>query len=346
MIYLLIGFIIIIIAYLEVIENSPAFSRYSILLISLTLILFAGLRHNVGTDWEAYYNVYKYRDVGFIEMGYMFLNNTFSDFKLPYNIFLLTINSISIILVYKFIYKNSYLLVIPILIFYSDLYIYFNLSGIRQAIAIAITCYSITFAIEKRRAKFLMLTLLASLFHITSLIFVLAYYIPKSKIKTKHLLLTLCLFYVTFLAINNISFFNNENLLKKILWYTSFQENPPDLFTLYIIGTIKRFIVVGLIILFGNNLLKKNNNRYFFNIYLFGLIIYLSSYMLSPDIGVRISSYFIIFEIILVGNLIYTTKRISNRLIIVTIFSIVSLYKLIGIMNDNSYNYSTLLNFF
>lgn len=343
MIYLFIGFIIIIIAFLEIIENSPAFSRYSILLISVTLILFAGLRHNVGTDWEAYYIVYKYRDISFIEMGYMFLNNTFSDLKLPYNIFLLTINSISIILIYKFIYKNSYLLVIPILIFYSDLYLYFNLSGIRQAIAIAITCYSVTFAIEKKRSKFLMLTFLASLFHITSLIFVLTYYIPKSKIKTKHLLLTLCLFYVAFLAINNISLLNNENLLKKIMWYTTFQEKSTNLFTLFTIGAIKRFVVVVLIILFGNNLLKKNNNRYFFNIYLFGLVIYLSSYMLSPDIGVRMSSYFTIFEIILIGNLIFNLKKISNKILIASIFSIVSIYKLLGYMNEEAFNYNSII---
>jgi len=343
LIYLFIGLIIIIIAYLEVINNSPAFSRYSILLISLTLILFAGLRHNVGSDWEAYYNVYKYRDVSFIEMGYMFLNNTFSDFKLPYNIFLLTINSISIILIYKFIYKNSYLLVIPILIFYSELYIYFNLSGIRQAIAISITCYSITFAIEKKRAKFVILILLASLFHFTALIFVLAYYIPKSKIKTKHLLITLCLLYFAFMGINNISFFNNENLLKKVMWYTSYQENSSNLVTLYIIGTIKRFIVVGLIILFGNNLLKKNNNRYFYNIYLFGLIIYLSSYMLSPDIGTRISSYFTIFEIILVGNLIFNKSSNRKKIFIVTVYSFISLYKLFGYMNEEAFNYNSII---
>ena len=127
------------------------------------------------------------------------------------------------------------------------------------------------------------------------------------------------------------------------MWYTSFQENAPNIFTLYIIGTIKRLIVVGLIILFGNNLLKKNNNRYFFNIYLFGLIIYLSSYMLSPDIGTRISSYFTIFEIILVGNLIFNLKKISNKIVIVSIYSVVSIYKLFGYANTESFDYNSIL---
>ena len=67
--------------------------------------------------------------------------------------------------------------------------------------------------------------------------------------------------------------------------------------------------------------------------------------MISPDIGVRLSSYFLILEIILVGNMIwYSSPR--NSLLILSIVSVVAIYKIFGYSSDETYIYKTIINFY
>ncbi|WP_197286279.1 EpsG family protein [Pedobacter sp. PACM 27299] len=332
-------------AYIEVIVKDKEFSRNSLSFVCIVMWLLAGLRYKVGADWNSYFEFYQ-ETTDAVEIGYATLNNVFSKLSVPYNVFLLFINGISLILMYIFLRKHSLVLVIGMLIFYSDLFLYFNLSGIRQAIATAITCYSITYAINRQFVKFSLLVVLASCFHLTALVFFAAYFLPRKKFSTFQLLFFAGGFLSFSFFINYFSELITLYTMKNAEFYLTQQVKSENLLGLFYVGIAKRLIIVGLIFGFGRKIINNGNFRYFFNIYLFGLAIYLTSYMISPDIGVRLSSYFITFEMVIAGNLLYFTKSRNTRLLIVTIFFAVVMYKLLGYSKDETYVYHSIIDLF
>lgn len=309
------------------------------------MILFAGLRDNVGTDWNNYFEFYK-NTTNRLEIGYGTLNNLSSNLSIPYNVFLLFVNGVSLTLMYFFLRKNSIFMVIGSLLFFSNLYLYLNLSGIRQAIAISITCFSITYAVNKQFGKFALLVLIASSFHFTAITFIVAYFLPRNKLNYRHVIYFTSAFVIVFLFLEYITDWITLYTTTDANFYVNLQEKSNSLLQSFYIGIAIRSAIVVMVFVFGKYLIQSPDFRYFLNIYLFGFAIYLSTYMVSPDIGVRLSSYFTIFDLIIAGNLIYVVQRKSNRIVIVTIFSAIALYKLFGYMNNEYYNYKMILEFF
>ncbi len=345
MIYLTFGIIIIILSYAEVIIQSRIFSRYSLAIIFIALVLLAGLRYEVGTDWYAYLTFYQdIREAEKIEYGYEFINNLFSNMSIPYTFFLLFINSISLLLIYLFIRQNSIFVIIGALLFFSDLYLYLNLSGVRQAIAISITCLSINYAIKRQFSKFIIIVFTASLFHLSALVFCIAYFIPRTLIKVKDFLILFIFLIIGYYFLQEISDFITVNTQKNANYYLANNNEEYNLFWYYLIGIFKRLAIIIVFILLKYYKKSSNkNSQYFFNIYLFGFVIYVATFMLSPDVGVRISSYFTIFEIALVGNFVYMSEKKINKILIVSLFSIFSFYKIMGYMNNEFYIYKFIL---
>lgn len=312
-------------------------------LVGFIMILFAGLRFEVGTDWAAY--AWFYRDtVNNVEIGYAFVNNTFSNLGINYNVFLMFLNTVSILLVYFAFKKNARLLVIAFLIFFSDLYLYFNLSGIRQAIAISITLYSVTYALERKFLKFLLCVILAACFHVTSAVFLLAYFIPRYNFKLKHYLLIVGILVLFSTGVYSLVNVFTGMLAYKIKFYLELQEQVENIQSLFIIGIAKRLIIILLVIFFGQKLLKEERTIYFFNLYLVGMGIYLSTFLISPDIGVRLASYFLIFDVLLASNLIFVNTDFPRRLVILVLLSTMAIYKISTYTQQKPYLYNSIFS--
>jgi hypothetical protein len=94
---------------------------------------------------------------------------------------------------------------------------------------------------------------------------------------------------------------------------------------------------------YGERLLEDKKGIYFFNLYIIGYVMYFSTYLISPDIGTRLSGYFLIFEIFLAGNLLLFNKKLTSRLIITTVFSLQALYKITTYMSNEYYTYHSIL---
>lgn len=350
MIYLLIGIMIIYLSYIEAIIKSRNFSHVSLISITIILILFAGLRDEVGTDWASYFNFYKYSSkhiqTGRVEIGWAIINNFFSSLSMPYNIFLLFINGLSLTLMCFFFKKNSIFMVIGLLLFFSNLYLYYNLSGHRQALAISITCFSLTYAINRQFGIFALLILIASSFHLTAIVFIVAYFLPRNKLNSRHIIIFAIAFLILTFFLESISDWITLKTIKNANFYLNIHEKSEAILQLYYIGIIARSVIIFIILVFGRAILQNRDSRYIFNLYLFGFAIYLSFYMISPDLGVRISSYFTIVEIILASKLVYFVQRRTKRIAIATIFSIVAVYKLFGYINSDYYTYKSIVELF
>lgn len=346
MIYLFLGAIFILFSLMEIIKYKKWFSAFFLVIFCVVLVLFAALRDGsvVGTDSPQYFLNYKY-NFWETEFGYQYLNLFFSNsLQIHYNFFLLFLNGISLFLIGKYIKLNSVYYILPLFIFYSDLYLYFNISGVRQAMALSFVCFSMYYAFNKNLKLFLLFVFFASLFHVSSLVFLFAYFIPQVKLKFKQILFI-------FIGLILIAFVGNflstkfEYLTKKADYYTKYQEQSENIQMAYTIGILKRSIIIILALIYKKYLFSDKKFLYFFNLYFLGFLIFISTYLISPDFGVRFSVYYTINESILVGLMLFMVKDIRQRLIIVIVFSLVCLYKLYGYSEIEYYNYKSIIDY-
>ncbi|WP_026672877.1 EpsG family protein [Alkalihalobacterium bogoriense] len=94
---------------------------------------------------------------------------------------LVTISLIVALCVSIFIYRYSVSPILSFTMFITLRYFSFTLSGLRQGVALGLVLLSIKYIKEEKLLKFILLVCFASLFHLSALVFLIAY--PLSKIK-------------------------------------------------------------------------------------------------------------------------------------------------------------------
>ena len=341
MIYNIIACFFLILSLIEVIKYNKLYSYIIVGLFAVVMILFAGLRDgsSVGTDSRAYFFNYRYPFDYPVEYGYKYLAIFFSKMlDANYNLFLLVVNALSLSLITASIKKNSYFLVFPLLIYFSDFYLYYNFSGVRQALALAFSSFAIYYGMQRNYKVFFILLLCAMSFHISAIAFALAIIVPKKTLTIRNYVYLVLLALIGFGAIGYV-IEHNEYLSYKFKYYSEIQENADNIVSLYIVGILKRSIVLILIFLFGKDLFRNERFVYLFNLYLLGFIIYIATYLISPDFGVRFSTYYTIIDMFLVGNMLYLCKKPYQKITIFLVISLMILYKINTYAILDSYTY-------
>lgn len=341
--YFILASLLILLSVIEFIDKSTLYKRIALFIGAFAMVLFAGLRYQVGTDWDAYFLNYKLQQWD-TEWGYKYLNLFFSKYlQAPFNLLLITINLVSLYLISKYIKNLSGSYIIALLIFYSDLFMYYNLSGMRQAIATSFTCFALIFAVKKQMKMFLFFIVVACLFHVTSVVFLAVYFLPRKSLSFKNLILISLSFVIVIFVFNNY-IQAIDYLSKKSEFYIEIQENDDNLLFLFAIGLARRSVIIIVFLLLYDKLKHIPNLIYYFNIYLIGFIIYASLYLVSPDFGVRFSSYYTIVDMILIGNIIYFIKSKPVKAFLFILFVCLSLYKVSVYAGEKTYEYDTILN--
>lgn len=343
MLYFIVFFFIFLVNFLTLTPKSD--KKIGVLIVSIILTLFASLRKGVGTDWDAYYDFYIY-GVENVEIGYAFINNFFADHEISFFFFLLVINLFSIRLISKSALEFSLIPIFSLLIYYSDAYLYFNFSGMRQAIAMSLTTFALIYSFGDKRNKYLFfsLILLAMSFHITAIIFAIAYFIPQRKFTKKEVFfLSIAFSFFSSLVFLSSSFLTGI-FATKAAFYLEHQEQAQNIHSLFIVGLLRRLITIILIFFFARKVIFKNQiSSYLFNLYLIGFGIFTTTYLISPDIGVRMSIYFTVLEMFLLANLIYLVKRTDIKFSLYLIVIAVSIYKLYTYTLLPAYEYQSIL---
>jgi hypothetical protein len=354
MIYICIASLIGILSFVEITSKTHRVygRKLALVFVFITLLLTASLRFEVGDDWHSYIGFYTDRDLSQnVEFGYRLINDFFSDLGLPYNLFLLLINSVALFFTYKFIYLNAKSKQIGLLIFFYDIFFYLYLSGFRQAIALSVICIGFSYAFEKRLLKYLLVVLLASTFHKSALIALPIYFIPRNSFILysifKSIKFYLVLFVIIFISYVPVEFFLElieDSFFKNINYYLLSHYKAENIEMAYVIGLVKRSIAIFFYILYRRYLPRDNLTHYFFNVYLIGFLIFLGFYLLSPDLATRLSLYFTIFEILIIGNLVYYIPRFKDKFLVFITYIAVTAIKLFDYMNRDSYQYHSILS--
>lgn len=272
-----------------------SFKRNSFWMPLIVLSLFAGVRSSqVGTDSGAYtrrfrsgLNIDYFQPEKGIEIGYEAYE--YLILKFTHNYFwLFFLSSLIIIYCYLIIIKKysiNYRLSIFLFITLGIYTFFFN--GLRQGLAMAIFSLSLPFLLEKRFLYYLIICLIASLFHNTALIMIPFYFLVNLRIKPLYKIVATFLgslisskFLVSYIASTN----------ERYEGYSKVSENSGGFLTLGFYTLILLFI--GYIIYYFK--INDKNTLKMYNFYSLGVVFIIPIALLgtNPSGPQRLLTYF------------------------------------------------------
>ena len=244
-------------------KDESKYNKALFVVSSIVVVLILGLRHpSMGNDlryqssngylgafdsivsypWSKIWNI----KVLNYERGYIIYNKLVGFLGADRQMFLFVTAAVSIVPIMYYLSKNSKNMLLSIIIYLGLPVFLMCFSGLRQSIAIGITSLSMVCIKDKSLVKFVLLVLLASTFHSTAIVFLVAYPLYHIKISNKWDAISIISIPVVYIL--RVPLFN---IISRLLKDNAKMEDTGAL-TLFIIFAL---IYVGLVIL------NKKQNR-------------------------------------------------------------------------------------
>lgn len=289
--------------------------KYFVVSASIILFLYAALRaHNLQIDIPRYVDYYEeYAKLSFDEIMELFDSEQKDPFYYVFSwLFSRIFKNVQwwlafVALAYIFavgliIYKESESPVLSFLAFLSLAYFEFSLSGLRQTLALSLTLLSY-FGIKNRKWKqFLILVLLASLFHRSALIFLIVYPIANTKVGKIHWMLALIVGVIFLVGESSV-----RSFMEKYLVDTQYEGYIERTVGLSMAGFIIQLVIFVFCYVYYPVVSKKYEHaNILYNLAFIGLLFQLFSSMIAEVF--RISMYFSFFNAILIPMVITAEK--------------------------------------
>lgn len=334
MFYLFVFTLLIFFSFLEVIHLSKKTLSNLHIFVGVMFVLIAGLRYETGVDWRAYQYTFdnmpaldqafytkNLSEVFFsLDLGYALLNSVIKMLGGGIQTLFFVVSLASTILLIKNLrYYTEYVLT-GLLIYYSFFFFVFDLSGLRQGLAMQIFFYALKYIGEKNFKKFILCLLIATSIHWTAFLLLYLYFFIKNKasVKLTLMIFTIALFVFTFqirwlgtILDNLLNQLNFAPLLAaKFLAYTTSEIfSVPRGWDLY---SVFNFIRMALVIFLSNHFktkLEVNIKQYavFYNLVLIEVVLFFCFFEFT-EISERLRFYFFLAEIVLISNLVFCFK--------------------------------------
>lgn len=356
MIYVLITSLLFFFALYTIVFENQLVERSLFLISSLILITFSSLRWYTGTDWGnylAFFHEASSPTNAFLkyayEPGFTYFNIFFNRLSPYINVMFLFEALMIAWFKYRYLVKATFYPMICLFIFWctflADTFV------TRQQIAMLICFISIQFVLKSQFRRFLILVIVASLFHISALFFILTYFLYKEPDSNKNRRLQILhALFVFSLGLSLVPSFSNQfnELLSSVFKFIPYLNFKIEMYNLHrelysemvsfkttILGYIKRVVFLPVFYYIYLQFKKKQINFHGINInnlyylmyvsWLFGVIIY---FLLNRSLPVfnRISVYFTQFEFMMLTYLfIFFSKQ--NRFFIFSMLSLFLFYR-------------------
>ena len=286
----------------------------NILVLFVTIV--AVLRYNVGYDYKTYYQIISNGNHELIYLLFSPLSALFAEIAVYFNspqLLFVLFGIPTYALILSSLKKNSLIYSVSVIMFIC--LCYFNtLSIIRQALAVAITFYGYSYVKERKFFRYLILVVLASLFHTSAIVALAIYWLPIIQFNK------LILAAVAIIALKPLAF-SAMSLLGIYDYYLSNDVHIAG-------GSLIIFFTFTLYAFCLYLWLQKKdmNNRGLMNIVTIGMLCYV---FFGPHLGSRASLYFEIYLYILLPNLV-SRLVVSHKkyVIIIASYTFVCFYLL------------------
>lgn len=268
------------------------------------MVLIGGFRDRIGWDYDGYVNWYTNgtRDDG-LEFGFLVIMKVFRYFNLSYYFLFFFISFLTYFFTYLGIrkYTKNYCLPLVISVLVPIIFIG-SFSMIRQSLSIAIAFYAFNHLLERKYISYISLMMAGMSIHYSCLIpFVVFFILYKwgEFVRVRHLYILMGLTFVIgqIGIIHWLSFFLKDSHYH---YYVSSQySSPVSLFKV----VAKNLIFLFVIYYYDMNRLQYSNQKYLLQLYVCS-ILFLNLFSESTNLT-RVSFYFIIFEIIVVSEIMH-----------------------------------------
>lgn len=317
LIYLLLGTIPMILGLVNPCLNYD--NRYKIrymLTCGVIITIILGLRDpSLGsTDTQNYIYMFKsaiscenwsdFFSVDSVEYGFQYFLWVLSRvFENPQMLLVIT-SAIYISSVFYYIYKNSLNITMSIVLYVTICGMFFQLQGMRQAVAMSICLYAYELLMKEKNIRFFILMGIAYLFHQTAIVFIVVFVISKLKFKISHILLVMCALFL-FLEISDRVVYIANTIFEKNYGLAAQGGG--------FVNVIVYFIVIFLALLYERHIYYSNlRERTGFFMLLIGCACYVMRY-LAALAAERISFYFIFSQLIILPNSIESISDERDR---------------------------------
>ena len=359
MIYLIILFIMFILAFLNISDERifPKYEKILLILLFIFLFIFAAFRYDTGYDFNSYKQIFD--NLNFnkifltdIEIGFSTVVCCIKALGLGYQWLILLIASISLLFKYKAIEKYSIYPFVSLMIYFSSNFIIQDFGQMRQGLAVALALYSIQYIKDQKLIKFLSIIFIAIMFHYSAIVFVPLYWLSKLDLNLKAIIsilgISIALFIIMKTGIIEYILYNiikSQFLINKYIAYTSKGGY---------LGFLKLTFIfrVGIFILFYLLKDKIKPNCKYYNVLATGYLLSIFMYIaFNSNVGLatRGSIYFKMLEIFIIPQIIYAVKDkiiVFNLLFIFYLLTFKDLFFEVSSFKNNFIPYkSTIMEF-
>ena len=320
--YLLLSFFILTIATLSFIVTNTCsitykhpINNYLVFILFFTLILICSFRINSGFDYISYLEIFTGVNNLKIEPLYSLIQ-FFTRLTESFSFHLLVISTLAVSTKIIFFYKSNLgNICYALFLYFLLLFLNADMGVLRQGVSIGFIALSAIYYNENKHIKAFAFISIASLFHISAIIF-----------------------YPVFYLLRKIKVYNAKNILIYLLisfalMYFFISLSPPlKLFILnnggkystYALNNDSAGLTLGILLkslmlfVFYKFLLKNkyhtNLDIVIFKLYLVGICIFLV-FNFFPIVSSRTGNYFKIFEIVLFCRLIFISKTTLSKIV-------------------------------
>jgi hypothetical protein len=309
-----------------------------VFILYIIIVLQIGLRWETGSDWIPYLENFQNSDeystiiinalIGY-EIGYGTFTFLIKKIFDNYSFFLVLHALIFYWGIFRVCNKYSPYFFITLMFFYAT-----NLGMVgsnRQLLAIIICLWGLDFVIERKPLKFLVVVVVASLFHTTAFLFGIYYFLNRNF---KTVMVISVLFFSFIIGKTGLPFFLfskfggvfGELAASKTVAYSEGAKDVLAKNSLSFFGLLKRLVFIA-IFTYNFSFLSKKLSYYklLYNGYILGMVIYFlfaSSLLILVNRG---SLYFNIMESLLISCQFLVFKRSTDKAYVLFILFLVSI---------------------
>lgn len=345
------------------VDHSITKSKRYCTIVFLAMWLIVGLRHtSLGlTDTEWVYvplikrcinmdfgEIYRYFSTS--DYGFYFCVKLISFISKDIHFILFVLAAPFLFATARIIYKYSKIKWLSFLLFFGLGYFGSSFYLLRQVTAVALVMYSLDYLYDRKLIKFTIVILIASLFHQTAVVFLIAYPMSFIKVSWKNIASIPICFWLSVALKNSFLkyvFITLSYVMKDTSRYDNYMTDGSSL-------SLTEFFIFILIILmvyllyykniFGSSKIEHSDQgemQILFNVILIGVCM-LPFTLLLGEMS-RLASYFSVFSILLLPNVVQESVSTRNNKVIIlsALASIFTLYFLFArLENSNLIPYS------
>ncbi|MCG2791919.1 MAG: EpsG family protein [Weeksellaceae bacterium] len=322
----------------------------STILIILSLTIFAGTRLDIDNDYLMYYKNLYYVEDSIKDFSQRSISMEWCMYIIPHFYELFSSNKLFLVraslLTFAFlgvstklfaIKKYALVFSLSILLYCSNLFLMMEMTTIRAGVAAGIFLLAINDLEEKNHKAFFLKILLCFLFHNTSILFVIAWFLLRldTRIKYYYFAIFISLIFA-FAKINILKVLFLDRIFPRIDIYFKMMEWQRNEGTN--IFSFRSIFAIGIIILFGIYYKKLQHIKYFENLFRIHIISVCLFFLLSPTaeaFSIRTFEMFSVVQILLYPMIIYifNKKIIFFGWLVIILYSLLQIYYLINMVD-------------